>query len=977
MNRRFFKFSIVCSLALAFLICFGAFSVSADETHDKNYRYCTDVQSYINELLGDPEFQDDVKEAVRPILSKLNEINMGDLDDEATYFKIALYEHQAKALYNLATIYYGQTDEIVKASAKEIFDELCKAINELQPLDAEFDYNTKLFGAYVAPADGELVNPESGYCATLQYAIACKKLDLLLEGDEFGENGVDAKHENLLKIVEDAKTDLLKLSGEENVGCKSKVYEDKVTETKAALKLRHEKNTAINLLNAEYKSIVESNGDKIEFKNIYDEYVALIEEPGEASIGDILNNAIFDLKEAKFIDDHYDAYTIDVGKLDSEDVSEALDKIKAALNDLDNGGEAFEEVRQHFIAKIKSIAANELSKLMEKVVNSSSTSTDDPDYRLQEHILKSVKQADDLTVDKVESILSLIGEHVAVCKNWYSIDTQKAFVSTTQEAFDLIMSSDGESYRIASEAALELYVLGSFIERNNDCPDIEAAVEIIRNKALNLDKKLSKEEHKLAMSEAREQLNVLFELQDKKNEAYEFIDSLSNYTDEEKNALKKRVDDALADAISKICDESQDKIDVDLIKNSAMSNIGSIETNASADNFAKIKNNALTSLDAEKKKLDALLEEAMYLSKGDKEEIKAKADAEYKKALDAITASSDANEVERLAQSTIAALKLKQDEVKSLNEDACISIFVPITVALAVFGLFEAAALALILRRKKRDAVGEKHSAEVAETETSACGAVVALAVTGLEITMWSLTSALAVADIVLAVLIVYFAFIKQKKVEKVAVEAVQPEDAVENLEDEQNDEPLEENETLDLGAFLIDIEKKASIKVDEQIEEVEEVEEVEEPEVLEEIEDECEIEESEDIETEEVELVVEEEQEEEQEIEPEPEKVPEIDVSPVPTVTVNIPKNKVRQAIVNIDQLEKYFEAGERVDVDILKEKKLIPTRSGCIKVLGRGRLHKPLVVVAREFSSTAQKMIIEAGGEAKMDATEVIINY
>lgn len=77
------------------------------------------------------------------------------------------------------------------------------------------------------------------------------------------------------------------------------------------------------------------------------------------------------------------------------------------------------------------------------------------------------------------------------------------------------------------------------------------------------------------------------------------------------------------------------------------------------------------------------------------------------------------------------------------------------------------------------------------------------------------------------------------------------------------------------------------------------------------------------------------------------------------------------KKAIINIDTISENFEAGDTVDINKMKEKKLIPRDAGKIKVLARGVIDKPLTVMANSFSLTAVKMIALTGGSAKRTHT------
>lgn len=78
----------------------------------------------------------------------------------------------------------------------------------------------------------------------------------------------------------------------------------------------------------------------------------------------------------------------------------------------------------------------------------------------------------------------------------------------------------------------------------------------------------------------------------------------------------------------------------------------------------------------------------------------------------------------------------------------------------------------------------------------------------------------------------------------------------------------------------------------------------------------------------------------------------------------VRKPVSRGRRAIINIDTLAQNFAAEDVVTLDALKEKKLVPSGAGSLKVLARGLLDKPLTVEADDFSIDAVKMILLTGG-------------
>ncbi len=75
---------------------------------------------------------------------------------------------------------------------------------------------------------------------------------------------------------------------------------------------------------------------------------------------------------------------------------------------------------------------------------------------------------------------------------------------------------------------------------------------------------------------------------------------------------------------------------------------------------------------------------------------------------------------------------------------------------------------------------------------------------------------------------------------------------------------------------------------------------------------------------------------------------------------------NGRRRCIVNVDTICESFSPGERVDINSMKEKGIIPADAKHVKVLARGVMDKPLKIIANAFSLSAVKMIALTGGEA-----------
>jgi large subunit ribosomal protein L15 len=71
------------------------------------------------------------------------------------------------------------------------------------------------------------------------------------------------------------------------------------------------------------------------------------------------------------------------------------------------------------------------------------------------------------------------------------------------------------------------------------------------------------------------------------------------------------------------------------------------------------------------------------------------------------------------------------------------------------------------------------------------------------------------------------------------------------------------------------------------------------------------------------------------------------------------------RVVIINVGQLEKAFDDGTEITVDLLVGKGMVPSRHDALKVLGDGELSKKFVVKANHFSKSAEEKIVAAGGK------------
>ncbi len=76
----------------------------------------------------------------------------------------------------------------------------------------------------------------------------------------------------------------------------------------------------------------------------------------------------------------------------------------------------------------------------------------------------------------------------------------------------------------------------------------------------------------------------------------------------------------------------------------------------------------------------------------------------------------------------------------------------------------------------------------------------------------------------------------------------------------------------------------------------------------------------------------------------------------------------ETKYATINLSDLNKFFNDGEEVTPEILKERGIIKKQLSGIKVLASGKLEKKLTVKANRFSSKAIDAIEAAGGKTEV---------
>ena len=87
-----------------------------------------------------------------------------------------------------------------------------------------------------------------------------------------------------------------------------------------------------------------------------------------------------------------------------------------------------------------------------------------------------------------------------------------------------------------------------------------------------------------------------------------------------------------------------------------------------------------------------------------------------------------------------------------------------------------------------------------------------------------------------------------------------------------------------------------------------------------------------------------------------------------IPIRGFNNKRFTTRYAVINLSDLDKFFNDGDVVTPEVLKERGIIKKELSGIKVLGNGELTKKITIKAHRFSTKAVTKIENAGGKAEV---------
>lgn len=87
-----------------------------------------------------------------------------------------------------------------------------------------------------------------------------------------------------------------------------------------------------------------------------------------------------------------------------------------------------------------------------------------------------------------------------------------------------------------------------------------------------------------------------------------------------------------------------------------------------------------------------------------------------------------------------------------------------------------------------------------------------------------------------------------------------------------------------------------------------------------------------------------------------------------IPKRGFNNKRFETKFATINLNDLDRYFNDGDVVTPEVLKEKGIIKKQLNGVKVLANGEITKKLTVKANRFSSAAVTKLENAGGKAEV---------
>ncbi|MBQ8409087.1 MAG: uL15 family ribosomal protein [Clostridia bacterium] len=598
------------------------------------------------------------------------------------------------------------------------------------------------------------------------------------------------------------------------------------------------------------------------------------------------------------------------------DVQSITEKAHKAIEDVKALEMLTEEQKQNYV--------NQIEACLEKQIQGIRNADDESAHN-------SALNTFDKTLTEIAQKASQEDETARAQARADATEELKALHNEAIESIDsMSYLSEAEKEALKAEAEQTLSQGLEQISVAKNATEISAAKNtVIAN--LNQIAKNGSEQNEKARSTQKTQYNT--EIREKASLLIERINQTAYLNEQEKASFKQEVEDTVIEFAS-LLSAAESLEQLTEAGRQASQRLEQISDSCNERELRYAQDDAVEKITAEERALSELIDSFRFLDDDAKNSLKQKGQATLNEGKEYIADCTTADQVHDKRDAVLDDLAAQKADARVAEDEACVTALTPFMTGLAIAcGIEAIALLALWLAYRKKSSM--------------ACFVPVMMLAMMPTPLAWTLTVLLSIADVVMAVLIVYLA-VKLWRIRKnTPVRFPEPEYETEEPEAEPDNTPIPTTATVPepkphglrarrglLRLFAPAYRPRLTPKpqliylMPPSI-----------PQLL----DSVTVEQANNLISDEDAFHCEE---------------------------TNIVNSEVytgwRKASVNIDVISAAFSEGEVVTLNTLKEKKLISQKVGHVKILGRGCLDKPLTVIAQNFSASAIKMIALTGGTA-----------
>lgn len=602
------------------------------------------------------------------------------------------------------------------------------------------------------------------------------------------------------------------------------------------------------------------------------------------------------------------------------DIQKLTEEAEAAIESVSGLHMLTDEQKQEYVKKIEDCLKDQIAN----VRNAS-------DEETHNTVLKAF---DDMLSEIMETAVTADETQKKDAQDKASKELNEAYQQVVQKIDSMTYLSEEEKEVLRQEAELALTKGLETVDSASTSAEVENVKLAILQTLNQISQKSADQDAGAKTAKTTEYNN---EIKTKAAEILAEIDQTLYLTEDKKAELKQQVEDAVIELTSQLS-SSETRADLTEAVTTASNKLTEISRSCSEQELSIAKQTAVEEIENAEASLASLIASSKFMSDSNKNSLQQKGTDTAVQGKESVEACLTVDEVHSERDYVLKEFAKQKSEATLAEDEACVETLTPFMTGFAIACGVEAVALAAlwIAYRKK--------------TAMACFIPVFALALMPTPLA-WTLTVVLGVADIAMAVLIGYLAvkLWKLKKNEPV----IFPEPDTDYEEDEILEEEDGENMPIPTTATAPEPKRfglKGKSKLLGLFAPAPRLKLTPKPQLI---------------------YLM-------------PPSIPQL----LPSVSVdeanrmisdedafhceetNILNTEVytgrRKASINIDTISAHFAEGETVTLNTLKEKKLISEKVGHIKILGRGRLDKPLTVIAQNFSASAVKMIVLTGGQA-----------